>query len=249
MLHLLGFSKESTFVLNPLMGIALLLPVYTVLGGWPPTGDRRQVRLLWLLTLPTLVFVALWLAGGIVWSLLLWLQSGDAGYSFGKLVAGVVATFTSSILFVRLATGRVTRRYLRLHAWGTGLCIGLFGAMHFLHFAEGIDGWTAQGAAENQFAHYMKGSEFYPARLPRRIADETTPSLAAHNGKAFALCIGSLRVHEIRVMPYYRWWWSVSYSRNFPFGEGLSTAEQLRRFEELLKKKRRMGWPSSATHQ
>lgn len=239
--HLLALSKASAFVVYPLMGTCLLLPVYTVLGGWPRTGDRQHVRLLWLLTLPTMAFVGLWLAGATVWSILLWLQWGDAGYSYGKWAAGVIATITSLILFVRMAIGRVSRRYIRLHGWGTGLCAGLFGVMHFIQFAEGIDGWTARGAAENQFAHYMKASDFYPARMQRRIVDETTSDLAAHNGKLYALYMGELRVHEIHVMPYYRWWWSVGYSRNFPYGEGrLSVEEQLRRFEEALKKKRRI---------
>ena len=87
----------------------------------------------------------------------------------------------------------------------------------------------------------MKASDFYPEHMQRRIVDETTPDLAAHNGKLYALYMDELRVHEIHVMPYYRWWWSVGYSRNFPYGEGrLSVEEQYRRFEEALHKKRRV---------
>lgn len=115
--------------------------------------------------------------------------------------------------------------------------------MYLLEIAQRIDGWTARGAAENQFAHLMKPSEWYPAHLPRRIVDETTPSLAAKKGKAFALYIGEARAMEIRVMPYYRWWWSVRYSRNFPFGEGLSVQEQLRKFHERLNEKKKAARP------
>jgi hypothetical protein len=238
--HLLALSATSAYVLYPLIGLYFVLAAYTVLGDWPRAGDRQRIGLLWFIALPTTAFLALWLAGGVVLSLLLWLQWGDAGYYYGKWIAGVVAVIASAILLVRLATGWATRRYLRFNAWGAGLCAGLLGAMYFIHFAEGIDGWTARGAAENKFAYLMKGSEFYPPHLPRRIVDETTPSLAAHNGKAFAIYIGEARAAEIRVMPYYRWWWSVGYFRNFPFGEGLSIQEQVQKFHERLKEAKKV---------
>jgi hypothetical protein len=92
----------------------------------------------------------------------LWLQWGDVGYFYGKWIAGIVAVTISATLLVRLATGWATRGYLRFNAWGAGLCAGLLGAMYLIHFVEGIDGWTARGAAENTFAHLMKPSEFYP---------------------------------------------------------------------------------------
>ena len=235
--YLVGFSETSAYVLYPLMGLYLVLSVYIVLGGWPRAGDRQQIRLWWFLALPTTTFLALWFSGGITCSLLGWLYWGDAGYFYGRWMAGVVAAIISAILLARLATGWATRRYVRFNAWGAGLCVVLFGAMYFLHFVEGIDGWTARGAAENQFAYLMGGSKFYPAHLPRHIVDETTPLLAAHHGKAFALYIGEARAAEVQVMPYYRWWWAVGRSRNFPYGEGLSTQEQVRRFHESLKAK------------
>jgi hypothetical protein len=142
----------------------------------------------------------------------------------------------SAIMLVRLATGWATRRYLRFNAWAAGLCMGLIGAMYFIQFVEGIHGWTARGAAENQFAHLMKASEYYPDHLARRIVDETTPDLAAKGGKAFALYIGDARAMEVRVSRYYHWWWAVGYSRNFPFGEGLSIQEQVRLFRERVQR-------------
>jgi hypothetical protein len=236
--HLLGMSEASTYVLYCLIAFYLLLSVYTVLGGWPRAGDRQHIRLLWFLALPTTLFLALWFSGRTVWTILWWLLYwGDAGpyERYGVSTAGLVAVIVPAILLARLATGRVSRNYVRFNTWGVGLCAVLFGAFQFIDFADGIDGWTARGAAENKFAHLMEGSEFYPARLPRRIVDETTPYLASHRGRAFALYIGEARTAEVQVMPYYRWWWTVSSFRNFPFGEGLSTQEQLRRFHESLK--------------
>jgi hypothetical protein len=111
--------------------------------------------------------------------------------------------------------------------------------VYFLEFANRIDGWTARGAAENKFAFMSEGTKWYPAHLPRRIVDETTPFLAAHDGKAFALYVGEARVAEVHVMPYYRWWWSVGYFRNFPDGQGeANVTEQLQRMMERLKKER-----------
>ena len=56
-------------------------------------------------------------------------------------------------------------------------------------------------------------------------------------GKSFTLYIGEAPAAEVRVMPYYHWWWTVSYFRNTPFaGEDLSIEEQFQRFRESLEK-------------
>ena len=159
---LLALSATAAYVIYPLIGLYFVLAAYTVLGGRPRTGDLQQIRLLWFIVLPMAAFLALWLAGGVALSLLMWLQWGDAGHYYGKWTAPIVAAIASAILLVRLASGRVTRRYLRFNAWGAAVCLGLLGAMYFLNFAEGIDGWTAQEAAENQFAHLMKGKRVTP---------------------------------------------------------------------------------------
>jgi hypothetical protein len=144
-----------------------------------------------------------------------------------------VALIVSTILLVRMAAGCVTRRYLRITSWGVAAIAALYCAVRVEHIVQRIDGWSARGAAENRFAHLKKGSKFYPAHLPRRIVDETTPFLAAHNGKAYALYIGDTRAAKIHVMPYYKFWWTVSSSRIGP--SDLSVAEQYKRFRESLK--------------
>ena len=134
---------------------------------------------------------------------------------YGNWTAAVVAMIVSAILLVRMATGRVTRRYLHGVTWGVAAIAALYCAVQVEHVVKRIDGWTARGAAENHFAYLMKGSKFYPDHLPRRLVDETTPFIAAHNGKAYALYVGDTRASEIHVMPCYRWWWTVGYSRHF----------------------------------
>jgi hypothetical protein len=136
--YLLALSATSEYLLLPLMGLYPFLVLYTVLGGWPRAGDRQRIGLSWFIALPTASFLALWVAGSAVLALLLWLQWGDAGYFYGKRIAGVVAVIASAILLIRLATGRVTRRYLRFNVWGFGLCAGLLGAMYFIHFVEAL---------------------------------------------------------------------------------------------------------------
>lgn len=221
----------------PLIAVYLLLPFYTALGGWRRTGDRPQIRLLWFLLLPLAAFCTLWYCSRGIWTVFWFFLAGEAYWEqYGNGTAAVVAMIVSAILLVRMATGRVTRRYLQINSWGVAAIAGLFCAVLVEHFVDGIDGWTARGAAENRFANLMEGSKFYPAHLPRRIVDETTPFISAHNGKAVALYVGDARAAEIHVMPYYRWWWTVSYSRNFPYGKGeLGIREQFQRFRESLK--------------
>jgi hypothetical protein len=233
---LIGLSKASAYALYPLIGLYLLLPVYTVLGGWQREGDRQQIRLLWFLVLPTAAFLALWLCGRVIWTLFLWLWVGEGYVQYESLASGTFAVAVAAIFLVRLATGRFGNSYVRINTWGMGLCVGLISAMYLIEFAQGIDGWTARGAAENRLAHLMDGSKFYPAHLPRRLVDETTPQLVGKNGKAFALYIGDALAAEIHVMPYYRWWWTLSYRRISPYGKGkFSTKEQIQRLRESLK--------------
>jgi len=235
---IVALSQASAYALYPLIALYFLVTLYAVFAGWPRAGERHQVRLLWLLVLPTAVFIALWLCGRMICGLLLWLWAGERYLQYWSWSAGLVALFVSVIVFIRMATGRATRRYLKVIAWCAGLCAGLYGAVLFIEFAGRIDGWTARGALESKYAFAIEGSEQHPAHLPRRIVDETTPVLASRGGKAFAIYVDDVRVAEVQVMPYYRWWWSVGSSRYNAFGVDLPVAEQLRRFEESLKKRR-----------
>lgn len=239
-LPIVALSRASAYAFYPLIVLYFLVTLYAVVAGWPRGGERHQVRLLWLLVLPTAVFIALWLSGRMILGLLLWLWPGERYLGLAIWLAGFVALLVSHTLFVRMATGRAGRRYVQVTSCSAGLCAGLYGAMLFIEFAGRIDGWTARGALENKYAFVTEGSEQHPAHLPRRIVDETTPVLASRGGKAFAIYVDDVRVAEVQVMPYYRWWWSVGSSRYSAFGVDLPAAEQLRRFEESLKKRRRL---------
>jgi hypothetical protein len=183
--------------------------------------------------------IALWLSGRMICGLLLWLWAGERHLGLAIWLAGFVALLVSLTLFVRMATGRASRRYVQVTSWGAGLCACLYGAILFLDFADRIDGWSARGALENKYAFIIEGSQHHPPHLPRRIVDETTPVLASRGGKAFAIYVDDVRVLEARVMPRYRWWWSVSYSKFSALGVNMPVEEQLRRFKESLKKRRR----------
>jgi hypothetical protein len=237
-LPIVALSRASAYTLYALIAFYFLATLYAVFAGWPRTGERHQVRLLWLIVLPTAAFIALWLCGRMICGLLLWLWAGERYLGHATRLAGFVALLVSLTLFLRMATGRASRRYLKFSSWAAGLCAGLYGAVLFIEFAGRIDGWTARGALENKYAFVIEGSEQHPAYLPRRIVDETTPLVASRGGKAFALYVDDVRVAEVQVMPYYRWWWTVGSSRYSAFGVDIGVAEQLRRFDESLKKRR-----------
>lgn len=189
--------------------------------------------------MPLAAFCTLWYCSRALWSIVWYFQAGEAYYQqYGSWTAAVVAMIVSAILLIRMATGRVTRRYLRINSWGVAAIAGLYCAVLVEHVVRSIDGWTARGAAENHFAYLMKGSRFYPDHLPRRLVDETTPFLAAHNGKAYALYVGDTRAAEIHVMPYYKLWWTVGYSRHFSGAGEIGVREQFQRFRESLKDRR-----------
>jgi hypothetical protein len=235
---LVALSRASAYALYPLIALYFLVTLYAVFAGWPRFGERRQVRLLWLIVLPTAVFIALWLCGRMIMGLLLWLWPGERYLGLAIWLAGFVALLVSLTLFVRMATGRASRRYVQVISWGAGLCAGLYGAVLFIEFAGRIDGWTARGALENKYEFVIEGSEQHPPHLPRRIVDETTPVVASRGGKAFAIYVDDVRVLEARVMPRYRWWWAVSYSKYSALGVDMPVEEQLRRLKESLKKRR-----------
>jgi hypothetical protein len=238
LLPIVALSRASAYALYPLIALYFLVTLYAVLAGWPRGRERHQVSLLWLLVLPTAAFIALWLCSRMICGLLLWLWVGERYLGLAVVLAGLVALLVSLTLFVRMATGRAPRRYLKVNACAVALCAGLFGAIQFIEFADGIEGWTARGALENKYAFVIEGSEQHPAHLPRRIVDETTPFLASRGGKAFAIYVDDVRVAEVQFMRYYRWWWTAGSSRYSAFGVDIGVAEQLRRFEESLEKRR-----------
>ena len=112
-------------------------------------------------------FFTLWFCSRPLWFLLLWLWAGEQYVHYENWAAGMFALAYSAILYVRLARGWVNSKYLRIHAWGMGLCILLISTFYLIEFADRIDGWTARGAAEKKFAYLMKPSKFYPEHLLR----------------------------------------------------------------------------------
>ncbi len=168
---LLGGSEAAVYVWYVLIGLYLLLPAYVVSGGWRGLAARQQIRLLWFLVLPTATFVTLWPCGRVIWALVWYLQLGvDGQYSeFGSWTSAIVALAVSATLFVRLATGRATGRYLRINSWGVALIAGLFCAQSVLEFADRIYGWSALSAAESYLGKF-RGENHPSQRQMRRNA-------------------------------------------------------------------------------
>jgi hypothetical protein len=178
-------------------------------------------------------FCALWYSSRGLWTVFWFFFAHEAYWEhYGIWTAAVAAVIVSAILFIRMAVGWLTRRYLRIVSWGVVAIVAWYCAVRIEHVVQGIDGWTARGAAENHFAYLMKGSKFYPDRLPRRLVEETTPLLVVYHGTAYALYVGESRAAEIHVMPYYKFWWTVRYSRHFSSLGGLGVREQHQKLRE-----------------
>lgn len=201
--------------LYPLIVIYLLFSVYVLVGGWMGGVAPNEISKVGRRVLPLLTLLTLWLSGSTVWTLLVWLWPGERYLQAAPWFSGAIAVICANTLYLKMSNGLAGKRYVRICSWGCRICAGVLGAVYFLHFFEGIDGLTARGAAESKFTAVMRASELYPANLQREIVDDTTPRLAARGGKSYAAIIDNKRVAEVRVMPYYRWWWTVSYFRTF----------------------------------
>lgn len=210
--------NEYSFI--PLLFVYLLLPFYTTFGGWRRTADRPQIRLLWFLVLPLAAFCTLWYCSRGIWTIV-WFFFADEGYweQYGNWTAGIVAMSVSAILVIRMATGRFTHRYLRINSWGVTTIAALYCAVLTEHFIDGIDGWTARGAAENHFARVrIQNSAVIRSKEDRRMVEvkppkEVTPERPA---RKFALYEGENRVAEVVVVPYGWWWWHKASSITGP---------------------------------
>jgi hypothetical protein len=55
LLLIVALSQASAYALYPLIALYFLVTLHAVFAGWPRAGERHQVRLLWLLALPTAV--------------------------------------------------------------------------------------------------------------------------------------------------------------------------------------------------
>jgi len=159
-----------------------------------------------------------------------WYFLAGEAYSetYGNWTAAVVGLIVSGILLVRMATGRVTRRYLQINSWGVAAIAGLFCAVFVEHFVDRIDGWTARGAAENHFARVrIQNPAVISSKEERRMVEMKDPKGASPElpAKKFALYEREDRVAEVTVVPHGWWWWQKASSRTGPLLDELGDEE------------------------
>jgi hypothetical protein len=110
------------------------LTAYAVSVPWHPTDETQQVRLIWFLTLPVVVFLSIHYVGTASWDLLYWLIIGDEYDPTQPWRIGTaVALLASVMVFIRLAMGRAGLRYRRVTLTASIALLCLQGADWLIH--------------------------------------------------------------------------------------------------------------------
>ena len=99
----------------------------------------------------------------------------------------------------------------------------LFLTMLTYEYASRIEGWTAQGAAENYLAKFRgENHPFVAPGAPRRIVEENIPFTGPFPKpvRRFVLYYGNGPIQEVKVAPYGWFWWTLASSGPaYPFFE------------------------------
>jgi hypothetical protein len=224
---LLGMTRFSAYAFYILAVLYAGLAAYVLLGGWVRKANRQRFRLLWILVLPTVVFIMLWFCGRGIWGIVFWsFVFGDAGpyEEYGRWVAAIVALLVAATILGRLSWGFASRRYLRICFAGTIALAAIFSAMWAQEFGSRIYGWSARGAAENYLAKLrVENHPFIDPNAPRRIAEEKVPQADPHSSKVnrrFVLYYGNAPIQYVHVAPHGWFWWTLAGSGPaYPFSD------------------------------
>jgi len=142
------FDEIETFTYIGSLLLFVALPLYLLVGGWSRKTSRGQIRLVWFLILPPVVFAALWLGGIRPWAVFWWSNYGDhQGTPPATLVkcSFIVLPLTFSVLlYVRLITGFVTPRFLRISLYGALLLLLLAGITESIEYASHVSNTSAR---------------------------------------------------------------------------------------------------------
>jgi hypothetical protein len=230
--QILALSELTANAYYPLVGLYALLSIYTLLGGWRSRTRVQQVHLIWFLVLPWLLFGGLWYCGNLIWVIFWWLRLGDDGLydQYARWSSLGVALCISGLVFVRLATGCVSRWFLRASLAGALILIAAMSSLTAWDFTQRIYGWSARGAAENFFAEVgVDNNPFIapgtsPEIIEVKIREVDIPSPV----RRFELRYGKARIHQVNVAPYGRWWWTVGGSRSLSPDEILTYTNHYR---------------------
>ena len=214
-------TKFSAYIVCLMGASYVFLSVYVLFGGWRLTEGRLRVRLIWFLVLPIALFTTLWFSGRWIWTVFWWVfVFGDAGpyEEYARSTSAIVALLISAAAFVRLALGRINRRYLRITSWGAAALAALLATVLTHEFTHRIYGWSAQGAAENYLAKFRSENHpFVAPHAPRRIVEVNVPRPGEDptqlgSSRRFVLYYGDAAIQDVRVVPYGWFWWTFASS-------------------------------------
>lgn len=151
-------------------GISVIQVFHSLLAGWTPHANARQVRLWQLLIVGPLVFVSQWICMTIicaVYGFALHIESP----TFARQWGGIGAAFVALIVTSRLSLGRVSPKYSTIQL-GCSICVLLlFGAANFHSAWSRIEGWTAISAARRVLEYSPQWSE--ADLVPLQTSDST----------------------------------------------------------------------------
>ena len=155
-------------------------------------------------------FLALWLWLSLALPVLAGiLKQFDASlwfYDYAWLIAAAIAATIAGLGARRYWHGTASRGYRRFHGWVPLCLLALFCTIRTYDFVLGIDGRTAQGAAQNILSHFALDE---PVRLL-----EMTPAQAVDvdmsRSKAYWIMGASEPRGRLIVKRYYHFWWTYA---------------------------------------
>jgi hypothetical protein len=211
----LAMTKLSAYALYLMCALYVFLSVYAMLGAWRQKEGRQRTRLIWLLMLPIALFVTLWFSGIWIWTIFWWgFVFGDAGpyEQYGKFLSAIVAIVIATAVFVRLALGRINRRYLLVTFWTIVASSVLFVAVLTHEFTHRIYGWSARSAAEN----YLSSHRRMDPERPMQIVEVPTDKAGDLDSRVrtFVLYYEDRPQVRVNVAPYGIFWWTYGGSSN-----------------------------------
>jgi hypothetical protein len=121
------FSAFLSYLMVALYGT---LSAYIALAAWRTKQGHRQVRLIWILTLPVVVFVAYWLSGNWVWTIAYFLWVLGAANTLDQVAAWTATIFAfvmPTLVFARLAGGKANSHYCIVVLSGSVILLILYG--------------------------------------------------------------------------------------------------------------------------
>jgi hypothetical protein len=229
---LFGMSQIGSLLLVASFATCIVLVIYALSPfGSRPKDQPPARRLAWVLLAP-LEFAALWpwLTGGIgilIWLLVFGDNMNERLHNiYIRTPATMIAVVTSVVVALRLARGAASRRFARIHLWGSVVLLLTYGALHGYDYVSRIEGTTAQRAAENIMARYYPAHVAEGQRLVERNFDLDS-GIDPTRSKCYYFMVGNEPTVRITVHKIGRLAWALGSSRPvLPSGDRIERAKQ-----------------------